>query len=223
MTNKDCRSSKRYRNTAHQYTNRFHRPRPSRRGRTRRTRTHAQTTTRARLTLNQMTNELPPGITIVSADNFSQWLMDMRVESNPLYADETYRLKFVFSPQYPIEVRTIFHTLSVQPRRSKVANNSVRTHANKSLPQPPEVTFVRDEQHSIPWHPHIYSNGIICLDLLDRSGWSPVHNVESVCVSLQSMLHQNQKKERPEGDENFVRYNTQRPRDINFVFHDDTV
>ena len=90
-------------------------------------------------------------------------------------------------------------------------------------PQAPEVVFVKDDAHPIPWHPHIYTNGIICLDLLDKSGWSPVHNVESVCVSLQSMLTSNTKKERPPGDENFVRYNTQRPRDINFVFHDNQV
>jgi ubiquitin-conjugating enzyme E2 W len=37
------------------------------------------------------------------------------------------------------------------------------------------------------------------------------------------MLTSNTKKERPQGDENFVRYNTQRPRDINFVFHDEKV
>ncbi|KAL1603587.1 hypothetical protein SLS60_005175 [Paraconiothyrium brasiliense] len=87
----------------------------------------------------------------------------------------------------------------------------------------PEVVFVRDETHPIPIHPHIYSNGIICLDLLDRQGWSPVHNVESVCVSLQSMLTSNTKNERPPGDESFVRHNTQRPRDISFVFHDNAV
>jgi ubiquitin-conjugating enzyme E2 W len=37
------------------------------------------------------------------------------------------------------------------------------------------------------------------------------------------MLTSNTKKERPEGDEKFVRYNRQRPRDINFVFHDEGV
>lgn len=89
--------------------------------------------------------------------------------------------------------------------------------------QAPEVVFVKDDTHPIPWHPHIYTNGIICLDLLDRSAWSPVHNVESVAISLQSMLTSNTKKVRPEGDENFSKYNTARPRDINFVFHDSNV
>lgn len=142
--------------------------------------------------LTKLQDKLPPGITLIRADDFREWLMDIRVmDDNPLYNDQTYRLKFTFTQSYPIEA--------------------------------PEVVFVRDESHPIPMHPHIYSNGIICLDLLDRTGWSPVHNVESVCVSLQSMLTSNTKNERPPGDEAFVRHNTQRPRDINFVFHDSTV
>ncbi|KAF2736583.1 putative ubiquitin conjugating enzyme [Polyplosphaeria fusca] len=146
--------------------------------------------------LTKMHDKLPPGIALVKADDFKEWLMDIRViDTNPLYDNETYRLKFSFTGSYPIEA--------------------------------PEVTFqlstAADTPRPIPWHPHIYSNGIICLDLLDRQGWSPVHNVESICVSLQSMLTSNTKKERPPGDENFVKYNTQRPRDINFVFHDNQV
>lgn len=133
--------------------------------------------------------------------------MDIRViDSNPLYQGEVYRLKFTFSSSYPIEVRRV---ALFTPTHSPV--------------KAPEVVFVRDESHPIPWHPHVYSNGIICLDLLARQGWSPVHNVESICVSLQSMLTSNTKKERPPGDDNFVRYNTQRPRDIDFVFHDNQV
>ena len=54
--------------------------------------------------------------------------------------------------------------------------------------QIPATSSGDGQMRSIPMHPHIYSNGIICLDLLDKAGWSPVHNVESVSMSLQSML-----------------------------------
>ncbi|KAH7123637.1 ubiquitin conjugating enzyme, partial [Dendryphion nanum] len=138
--------------------------------------------------------KLPPGIELVSADNLNEWFMDIRVmDENPIYKDDVYRLKFMFSSSYPIEAPEVVFVHSVSPARP------------------------------IPLHPHIYSNGIICLDLLDRSGWSPVQNVESVCVSLQSMLTSNTKRERPPGDDNFVKHNKQRPRDINFVFHDTQV
>ncbi|POS77259.1 ubiquitin-conjugating enzyme [Diaporthe helianthi] len=89
--------------------------------------------------------------------------------------------------------------------------------------EPPEVTFIQKPDRPIPIHPHIYSNGIICLDLLGQQGWSPVQNVESVCMSLQSMLTGNTKNERPPGDEEFVRSNRLRPRDIDFYYHDNKV
>ncbi|KAH8905152.1 UBC-like protein [Coniochaeta sp. PMI_546] len=142
--------------------------------------------------LQKINSSLPPGITLVSADNFEEWLLDIRVlDKNPLYQDQTYRLKFKFGSSYPIE--------------------------------PPEVTFVKKDDRPIPMHPHIYSNGIICLDLLGTQGWSPVQNVESVCMSIQSMLTGNNKNERPPGDEEFVRGNRQRPKDIDFYYHDNTV
>lgn len=75
----------------------------------------------------------------------------------------------------------------------------------------------------IPIHPHIYSNGIICLDLLSSAGWSPVQTVESVCMSIQSMLTANSRNERPPGDSEFVSYNRRRIRDIPFVYEDDNV
>ncbi|KAI9834761.1 MAG: hypothetical protein M1819_002847 [Sarea resinae] len=142
--------------------------------------------------LGKIHDHLPPGITLVSAENLEEWQMDIKIlDDNPLYRNEIYRLKFRFSQKYPIEA--------------------------------PEVTFVKTKDHPIPMHPHIYSNGIICLDLLDTQGWSPVQNVESICMSIQSMLTGNTKNERPPGDEDFVRGNTQRPRDINFYYHDNTV
>lgn len=42
-------------------------------------------------------------------------------------------------------------------------------------------------------------------------------------MSLQSMLTGNTKSERPQGDEDFVKTNRLRPRDIDFYYHDNSV
>lgn len=155
----------------------------------------------------QITNSLPPGIVLVSADNFEEWLLDIQVlDDNPLYKGQTYRLKFRFSSSYPIGRFSLF-----------------ASGAGLTPVEPPEVVFVKLSNRPIPIHPHIYSNGIICLDLLGQQGWSPVQNVESVCMSLQSMLTGNTKDERPPGDEEFVRANRLRPKDIDFYYHDNNV
>lgn len=147
--------------------------------------------------LIKMKEHTAPGISIVKSDNLEEWQMDVQVlDDNPLYKGHVYRLKFTFNNKYPIE--------------------------------PPEVQFIElasssETPRPIPMHPHIYSNGIICLDLLSTSGWSPVQTVESVCMSLQSMLTANTRDERPPGDSEFVAYNRRRIRDIPFVYEDDNV
>lgn len=145
--------------------------------------------------------------------------MDIRVlDSNPLYLNQTYRLRFRFSNNYPIGPTSLPLPSLPQPTLPTKPPLTTPTEA-------PEVTFttLSSPSRTIPIHPHIYSNGIICLDLLGTQGWSPVQNVESVCMSIQSMLTGNTKNERPPGNEEFVARNTQRPRDIRFVYEDSSV
>lgn len=50
-----------------------------------------------------MHQSLPPGISLVTADDFKEWHMDIRVlDPNPLYLNQIYRLRFRFSTNYPI-------------------------------------------------------------------------------------------------------------------------
>ncbi|UKZ77189.1 hypothetical protein TrVFT333_004908 [Trichoderma virens FT-333] len=157
---------------------------------------------------------LPPGIELVDGNDLKEWLFDIRVlDNNPLYNDKVYQLKFVFSESYPIG-----NLVLPAPRIARLGARRLT-----DISRTPEVTFVDRPARPVPMHPHIYSNGIICLDLLGNQGWSPVQSAESVCMSIQSMLTSNNKNERPPGDEEFVRGNKQRPRDIEFLYHDNTV
>ncbi|XP_043819417.1 ubiquitin-conjugating enzyme E2 W-like [Dromiciops gliroides] len=54
----------------------------------------------------------------------------------------------------------------------------------------PQVMFTGD---NIPGHPHVYSNGHICLSILTED-WSPVLSVQSVCLSVISMLEKRKQR-----------------------------
>jgi hypothetical protein len=61
--------------------------------------------------------------------------------------------------------------------------------------QSPEVTFMVSGDFKAPVHPHCYTNGHICASVLG-SGWSPVLNVQSLLLTMQSMLASCRKKVR---------------------------
>lgn len=46
---------------------------------------------------------LPAGISLVSAESFDEWYLDIKVlDDNQLYLDKIFRLLFRFGDQYPI-------------------------------------------------------------------------------------------------------------------------
>ncbi|KAL9107673.1 MAG: hypothetical protein Q9227_007480 [Pyrenula ochraceoflavens] len=65
--------------------------------------------------LQKIHKGLPPGITLVKADDFRQWWMDIRVlDGNPIYKDQVFRLQFVFTNQYPIGTSLVLPPLAAR-------------------------------------------------------------------------------------------------------------
>ena len=85
-------------------------------------------------------------------------------EDNTLYENESFKLKFEFDDNYPI--------------------------------QKPSVIFV----DHIPINPFVFSNGLICLNILDTD-WSPILTISSVTLSILSMLSGTKEKRKPVNDE----------------------
>lgn len=83
----------------------------------------------------------------------------------------------------------------------------------------PEVVFIGS---NIPVHPHVYSNGHICLSIL-TDDWSPALSVQSVCLSIVSMLSSCKVKKRPVDNSFYIKTCSDNPKKTRWWYHDDTV
>ncbi|KAJ1784561.1 hypothetical protein LPJ59_006327, partial [Coemansia sp. RSA 2399] len=77
----------------------------------------------------------------------------------------------------------------------------------------PVVTFVGTP----PVHPHVYSNGHICLSILYMY-WCPVLTVDAICQSILSMLSSCEKKEKPSRDDVYVQQAKVSPKETVWIF-----
>uniref|UniRef100_A0A182YFP4 UBIQUITIN_CONJUGAT_2 domain-containing protein n=1 Tax=Anopheles stephensi TaxID=30069 RepID=A0A182YFP4_ANOST len=75
---------------------------------------------------------------------------------------------------------------------------------------------------NIPIHPHVYSNGHICLSIL-TDDWSPALSVQSVCLSISSMLSSCREKRRPPDNGIYVKTCNKNPKKTKWWYHDDSV
>ncbi|ODV83850.1 hypothetical protein CANARDRAFT_9140 [[Candida] arabinofermentans NRRL YB-2248] len=130
-------------------------------------------------------------------DSLTLFYVDLKVEGNEAVypPDDIYRLRFIIHPEYPFK--------------------------------PPQVQFITTDQHTtkpykIPMHPHIYSNGHICLNIL-YDGWTPANTLHTVALSVQSMLSGNSVNARPEGDKSYCSSAPLNPLHSKWVFDDDKV
>ncbi|XP_064605133.1 ubiquitin-conjugating enzyme E2 W-like [Liolophura sinensis] len=83
----------------------------------------------------------------------------------------------------------------------------------------PQVVFIGT---NIPVHPHVYSNGHICLSILTED-WSPALSVQSVCLSIVSMLSSCKEKKRPPDNAFYVKTCSKNPKKTRWWYHDDSV
>lgn len=132
------------------------------------------------------------GINVILTENLHVFYADINIVNNSLYP-KTYRLKIMIPQEYPFVA--------------------------------PIVMFIKDEDQDrpdIPRHPHIYSNGHICLDLLGPA-WVPVQTITSLLLSIQSILVSNDRDERPPDDSEYCKGAPKNPARTRFVYHDEKI
>ena len=76
------------------------------------------------------------------------------------------------------------------------------------------MTFV---EH-IPINPFVFSNGFICLSILETE-WSPVLKVSSVTLSILSMLSSTKIKKKPHNDAQICSRGWKSPKEARWFHH----
>lgn len=156
-----------------------------------------------------------PSIKILS-NNENLTNFDFEIEiTNGLYDDKLYKLVVVITKEYPV----------LPPKAKFVVGTREAGELGSTGTSENPIDVSSDTMQSsykIPIHPHIYSNGHICLNLLGDD-WTPACTIESILISLQSMINNNTDMTRPPDDNRYIKYAGEFASKDGFVYHDDSV
>nr|XP_033789206.1 ubiquitin-conjugating enzyme E2 W isoform X3 [Geotrypetes seraphini]XP_033789207.1 ubiquitin-conjugating enzyme E2 W isoform X3 [Geotrypetes seraphini] len=155
-------------------------------------------------------------------NSITQWIVDMEGATGTLYEGEKFQLLFKFSGRYPFDSPQAKVSSSQQRPCGGISllyeYNCYQWQISSECSLHQQVMFTGE---NIPIHPHVYSNGHICLSILTED-WSPALSVQSVCLSIISMLSSCKEKRRPPDNSFYVRTCNKNPKKTKWWYHDDT-
>ena len=105
--------------------------------------------------------EIPSNCKVLRVtNNFKEWLILVTGPEGSLYEKESYLLRLKFPFDYPYRPPSAYFVKDKIKIPRAVLGTSVPSHAT-----PTDSDFVAC---TIPKHPHIYTNGDICLGILGK-------------------------------------------------------
>ena len=122
---------------------------------------------------------LSPQITAApDEDDIMKWVAVIFGPEDTPWEGGTFRLTLQFT-----EVEECYALIHHQKPFFLIFDAWSLPHQQEYPNKPPTVKFVTKM-----FHPNVYANGSICLDILQNK-WSPIYNVSSILTSLQSLLN----------------------------------
>ena len=151
--------------------------------------------------LNILLKDLPSSCQVKTVSgSFREWQLYIFGPEGSLFANEQFLLKVKFPFEYPYKPPIVYFEKGFVP--------------SSTGGSPVPVT--------IPKHPHIYSNGDICLSVLGKD-WRPNMSTESIVVSVLSLLSSAKTKKLPEDDRIHSEFNFPGQEQKNWQYHDSNV
>ena len=122
-------------------------------------------------------------------DSIFHWWVTIEGAKGSFYEDEKFKLSFKFDAKYPTEPPEVTFVAKVPGwplPDAPTTNASGKCPSQRAGQEWPARWGKRP--HHCPIHPHIYTNGNICLSII-YDDWSPALGVEAVCHRSLPSLH----------------------------------